>query len=304
MKQRAIDLAIAKRRAEIVAKKEEISKRASLVLAFSDVKKAHDNYVSWAFKNARGGFDDEEKLAKQGYIDALKKHGYSEDDLHYAPSCPICGDTLSVGGKVCACVRAAYVAALKNICEIEARAPFTFDDANFDAIKDDAQRENLKKFFDYFKLYASKLPAVKAKTTVLFGRAGAGKTCIASAVARAAIERGKSVKFVSAYEFDTAMLNYHTSSTEERTNKLDDYLAADLLVIDDLGTEPILKNVTEPYLLLVLEERQNRGLCTLVTCNLSPERILERYGERIYSRLANKQSSRIFELGGRDLRLN
>ena len=75
MKQRAIDLAIAKRRAEIAAKKEEISKRASLVLSFSDVKKAHDNYVSWAFKNARGGFDDEEKLAKQGYIDALKKHG-------------------------------------------------------------------------------------------------------------------------------------------------------------------------------------------------------------------------------------
>lgn len=304
MKQRAINLAIAKRRAEIAVKKEEISKRASLVLSLPDVKDAHDRYISATFKNARGGFADEEKLAKQGYIDALKKHGYTEDDLHYVPSCPICGDTLSVGGKVCACVRAAYIAALKDVCEIEARAPFTFDDADFAAIKDDAQRENLKKFFDYFKLYASKLPAVKAKTTVLFGGVGTGKTCLASAVSHAVIERGKSVKFVSAYEFNTAMLAAHTSPLSERSGMIKDYLTADLLVIDDLGTEPILKNVTEPYLLLVLEERQNRGLCTLVTCNLSPARILERYGERIYSRLANKQSSRIFELGGRDLRLN
>ena len=304
MKKRAIDIALEKQRAHIQARKDEVARKTALILSISDIKTAHEAFVNATFKNALGGFDKEEKSAKDNYIAALKKHGYKESDMRYTPVCTICGDTGNADGKMCKCIKGDYIAALKDVCEIEKRAPFTFDDAKFDGIKDEKQRENLVKFYDYFKAYAAKLPNVKAKNTVLFGSVGTGKTCIASAVSRAAVERGRSVKFVSAYEFNTAMLSAHTSPIVERGARLHDYLTADLLVIDDLGTEPILKNVTEPYLLLVLEERLNRGLATLITTNLSPARILDRYGERIYSRLASKQNSRIFEIGGKDLRLN
>ena len=75
-------------------------------------------------------------------------------------------------------------------------------------------------------------------------------------------------------------------------------------MIDDLGTEPMLKNVTVEYLLLVIEERQTKGRATLVTTNLDTDGILLRYGERIYSRLSHKQRSKIIEMNGKDLRIN
>ena len=62
--------------------------------------------------------------------------------------------------------------------------------------------------------------------------------------------------------------------------------------------------MTVEYLLLVLEERQNKGLTTIITTNFSPARLLNKYGERIYSRLSNKNCSRILEISGKDLRIN
>ncbi len=304
MKNRAATKAITKKREEVARRKDEIAFKTALILSIPSVKAAHEKYVNTAFKNALGGFEQEEKKAYDEYLSALKAEGYDESDMRYTPVCPICGDTGSAYGKLCSCVKREYIAALKDVCEIEKRAPFTFADADFGHIQDSAQRENLEKLYAYFKAYSAKLPRVNAKTTLLFGSAGTGKTSLAQAVARETVERGKSVKYVSAYEFNTAMLTAHTSPLSERKARLHDVMTADLVVIDDLGTEPILKNVTIEYFLLVLEERTNKGLCTLITTNLSPARILDRYGERIYSRLASKQSSRIFEIGGSDLRLN
>ena len=50
-------------------------------------------------------------------------------------------------------------------------------------------------------------------------------------------------------------LSYHTSFGAEKSSYLDTVLDPDVLVIDDLGTEPILKNVTLEYLYLILSER-------------------------------------------------
>ena len=241
MKKRAIDIALAKQRANIAAKKDEIKSNTAHILSIPEIKSAHEKYVDATFKNALGGFDKQEKAAKDAYIAALAKHGYKESDMTYTPTCPICGDTGNANGRLCKCVWNEYIAALKAITEIEKRAPFTFADANFDIIKDEAQRDNLKKIYAYFKAFADKVPNVKTKNVVLFGGIGTGKTCLASAIAREVVERGKSVKMVSAYEFNSSMLETHTSPISERNARLKDYLSADLLIIDDLGTEPMLK---------------------------------------------------------------
>ena len=81
-------------------------------------------------------------------------------------------------------------------------------------------------------------------------------------------------------------------------------MSAELLVIDDLGTEPRYNNVTCEYLLMVIEERTSKGLSTMITTNLSPDRILRTYNERIYSRLFDKRRSVTLLFEGEDLRLN
>ena len=125
------------------------------------------------------------------------------------------------------------------------------------------QRTQLDKLYDWMKAYSQKIPAVKLKNIVLSGSVGTGKTCLASAIARAAVDRGKSCKFTSAFEFNNEMLAAHTSPIAERNAHLHDVLTADLLVIDDLGTEPKIRNVTVEYLLLVLEERLIAKRCTI-----------------------------------------
>ena len=305
LKQRAIKIALDEKAAEVAAAKGAKQRLVERVLSFDDVKRARGEYVDAMFKSAlspKNSIPTDEAYKK--YTLALSLHGLNEEDLEWKPSCPFCKDTGRVGTKLCACTRPKYLSALKSLCDIESRASFTFDDANFGAIKSDKQRESLKKLYEFGIAYANKVPLVKAKTLVFCGGVGTGKTCLASAIARETLERGKSVAYLSAYEFASKMLAAHTSPIQERNNRLADYLTADLLVIDDLGTEPMLKNVTIEYLLLVIEERTNHALPTLITTNLSPARILDRYGERIYSRLSSKNGSRIFAFDGKDLRIN
>jgi len=77
-----------------------------------------------------------------------------------------------------------------------------------------------------------------------------------------------------------------------------------VLLIDDLGTEPILKNVTKEYLYNLINIRQINNRATMISTNLSLDNILNRYDERIFSRLANKSLSTTIQLLSRDKRIN
>ena len=75
---------------------------------------------------------------------------------------------------------------------------------------------------------------------------------------------------------------------------------ADAILIDDLGTEQVLNNVTIPYLLELLTERTDK--VTIITTNLSALDLEQRYGQRIVSRLLDKKLSYPLIFKGNDLR--
>ncbi|MCM1306077.1 MAG: ATP-binding protein [Bacteroides sp.] len=305
MKQRAIKSVTVLREYKIGQAKAAAERRLAEALSIPEIAKAHADYVNLRFKAALKKSENEAEAdnALNAYKSALKAHGFDEREFEYAPLCPICGDAGVKDGKVCQCVWSDYIAALKKVCEIEKKATFTFADCNFDGLDDEKQKDTLKSFYAFMEQYSQKLPAVKLKNIVFTGGTGTGKTCLASAVARNAVEHGKSCKFLSAFEFNNEMLSAHTSPIAERAHKMRDILTADLLVIDDLGVEPIYKNVTVEYLLLVLEERTRAGLCTLITTNLDDGDLQTKYGDRICSRLLDKKHSRIAAFVGKDLRL-
>ncbi len=292
-----------KRKKEIAEQKAE----ALMSQAFSnpEISQAHSNYVNAMFSyyakpqaSSNKVLDELHKL----YAKKLAENGYSESDFEIKTNCKICNDTGFIDGKVCRCIWKEYILQLEQDCNILKTAPFTFESCNFCKIDNKQQRTELIEIYSMMKSYAEKLPNVKVNTITLLGKTGTGKSSIASSMARKVVDRGYSAQFMSAYEFNSLMLRIHTSPIIDRAELMDKVMTCDFLVIDDLGTEPILKNVTLEYLLLVLEERLIKGLSTIITTNLDLNGIHDRYGERIYSRLSDKVHSKILPIIGDDLR--
>jgi DNA replication protein DnaC len=137
----------------------------------------------------------------------------------------------------------------------------------------------------------------------LSGKTGVGKTFASKCVASALATKGLSVCFVSAFQMNELFLKYHTTFDASKSSVLSPLTDCDALFVDDLGTEPMLSNVTINYLYLILSERERFGRATVITTNLTPENILNQYGERICSRLFSKGTSVRFEIKGDDLRV-
>ena len=73
-------------------------------------------------------------------------------------------------------------------------------------------------------------------------------------------------------------------------------------MIDDLGSEPLMQNVTVEQLFNLLNERLNRGLSTVISTNLTMEELQSRYTERIASRLRDRNNWKVITLEGKDIR--
>ena len=98
-----------------------------------------------------------------------------------------------------------------------------------------------------------------------------------------------------------AMRQQHMGS-DERFDGFAALIDAPLLLIDDLGTEPMMRNITVEYLFTLLNERIASKRHTVVATNLTPVQLKERYGERVSSRLLDRTRCRAVQLKGKDLR--
>lgn len=283
----------------------DTEKRQRQAFAIKEISDANKRYYDAMFKAMTSNDDMTEIVQNTGlaYQNALKKYGFDEKEFEHPVLCNKCNDTGNLNGAPCDCIWNDYIENLKKECLTDIKAPFSFADCRLDKIEDAWQRKSLEGIYDAMKKFVDKFPSSSRTTLVFTGSVGTGKTCLASAMTRAVVEKGYAAKVFNAYEFNSLMLTTHTAPIADRNALLNDVLTADLLVIDDLGTEPMLKNVTIEYLLLALEQRQSRGLATIITTNLGCENLLNRYGERIYSRISHKQRSLIIEMRGKDLRL-
>lgn len=214
--------------------------------------------------------------------------------------CPLCNDLGRVNGRACECYNTLYRAYVRQACELDSKAPYRFSDCDYSVFKDETQRKNMEALGTALLAYSEKFPSNNRSNILLLGKVGVGKTFLASAVANAVCDKGYFVAYYSAFGFNQLCAKHRVSSFD--SDLLEEPLYADLLVIDDLGSEPIFKNVTLEYLHLILSERQSAGKATFVTTNLSLEQLMNRYGERVYSRLTSKQNTFIKHLDGADVR--
>ncbi|MBQ4535754.1 MAG: ATP-binding protein [Clostridia bacterium] len=235
--------------------------------------------------------------SKQATDTALKKLGLTRSDITPNYACKKCCDTGIVDNKVCDCVDA--IAARISMQKNNLRSLKTFADADMSVF---GESSDVPKLYDLLRDWASKTDSPK-KVVLLGGGAGAGKTFLMECVASAMFQAGAFVVVKSAFELVSDCLKFHTSFEANKQDLLAKYFDCDALFIDDLGSEPIYKNVSLEYLYLILERRLRAGKRTIITTNLDAGGIRDVYGERIFSRIFNKQLSIPYFFKNKDLRL-
>jgi len=188
----------------------------------------------------------------------------------------------------------------------DAKGLDSFETFREDFIPDEAipgtpytQRQNNCMARDYLKQFADSFPNNQKKTVVLYGATGVGKTFLLNCVVQRVMERGGDVFRVTAYRMFEAMREKHAGGNEDTFRRM---MECGLLAIDDLGSEPMMRNITVEYLFMLLNERTNAGLSTIIATNMTPSEVKERYGERIASRMFDRDKGSYLRFLGKDLR--
>ena len=240
----------------------------------------------------------------------LTKAGYPEDYLQPIYRCPVCRDTGYVGEPVhelCACMK-------QRIMDEENRGErkgglgeHSFEQFNLSAFPDDtipgrrrSQREHMRLIERAARRYAEDFPENEKPNLIFFGPPGLGKTFVADCIAQCVMERAYLVRRVTAYRLCEIMRKNQFDGSEGRA--AEGVMESDLLMIDDLGTEPQTKN-TSVYLFQVLNEQNMNGRHTIISTNLNPEKMSAMYEERVISRMMDCRITTAIEFYGRDLRL-
>jgi len=233
----------------------------------------------------------------------LADEGLPADHFEYHPVCPLCGDTGAVGRgfqKPCSCVLNQAAAAMRDTLGVRADARFEDYDLSFFperalTIAAGTQRQLMAKRLKQCRAWADELPAPAEKNLLLLGGSGLGKTYLLHCIANHAIQKGLYVMMTTAYQLVQAAL--------DREQTLAPYVDAELLILDDLGTEPNYKKVTLEALFALINDRITRSLPTAISTNLAPDEIKERYGDRLASRLFEGREKSVLRFEGDDLRM-
>lgn len=231
----------------------------------------------------------------------LKENALSPEAFLPRYDCAACGDTGISGGRYCAC----FVKKLNERLAAggAAESGNTFATARHTDIADLPQRERLQKTYAAMKEFCGKFPAVGKKNVALIGKTGTGKTYLLSAMVNELAARDVGVVYMTAFALNNLLLKCHTSFDEDTAPYLALLADCDVLAIDDLGTEPIYKNVTKEYLYSIINERNAKNKCTLFSTNLHPIEISDRYDNRTAYRLLDKDKTMVIEFTGNDLRM-
>lgn len=218
--------------------------------------------------------------------------GYPADYLTEKPNCPLCKDSGYVEHTLCDCVKRKAIQLqkkeLSSLLPIDREnfAAFRLEyysnrpDSNLGYSPRDMARLNMQKCISFAEHFGT-----NSDNLVLYGSSGLGKTFLSSCIAQRVIERGFSVVYDTAISiFDQYNVVKFGGDTERAKRALMRYRSADLLIVDDLGTEmPSAFHTSCLYDLL--NGRLMRKKPMILSTNLLPNQLESRYSGAIASRI-------------------
>ena len=233
--------------------------------------------------------------ARKKLTDLLASSGRPADALEPHFTCRLCEDTGIVDGRTCSCVHKVMQQLRRS--EIEALSSLSI--SSFDTMElryypntmDDKLGEPVRSYMGSLlaelRAYAEEFDR-SSESLMLFGNAGLGKTHAALAIAGIVLEKDFDVIYVSSPDFFSKLeaLHFGADPGGEEETLLQTAAGADLLILDDLGTE-FNSSFFLSTLYSLLNNRLGAHLPTIVTTNITDGALLEKlYTEKISSRLS------------------
>lgn len=212
--------------------------------------------------------------------------------------CKTCKDTGYLdNGKQCNCLKQALVSRayqmsnLENVLQKE-----NFKNFNIDIFKDEpfeneimTPRENMMDIVGIAEGFINNFNENNGDNLLFYGTTGLGKTFLCNCIAKSLLDKNRIVIYQTAF----TILEIIEKHRFGRGNKeFNDYqygllFEADLLVIDDLGTE-VANTFTNAEIFNIVNTRIISGKKTLISTNLTPKEISETYTDRVFSRILDK----------------
>lgn len=236
--------------------------------------------------------------------DLLRQNGYNPQMLEPRYACPLCKDSGVLQGRPCECVvRLARQMRREELLQGSPLAVCSFDSMDLqvypttpDPISGLPVREYMAQTLAALRSYAQSFDP-KSSSLLLYGNAGLGKTHAALAIAGTVLEKGYDVIYISAQDM---CVQLEKARFEDDDSLMGAMLEADLLILDDLGTES-LSSYTLSCLYTLVNTRMAKRRPTIYTTNIVDSALLEkRYTEKIASRLSG--SCEPVEFLGQDVR--
>lgn len=253
-------------------------------------------------RDAPFAFNKELEALKKEKANLLKNHGINESDLEDGFRCDKCKDTGYIGKEMCNCLKRVYIDYTyknSNLRDKFKTENFdTFDLKYYSPNKEDgvpySARDNatiISKVCKEFCMNFDKKLNDKEDNKfnlILYGMPGLGKTFMCNCIAKEVLDKCYSVIYYSSCELEkiilNAQFNHGFDQDDEINYTLENVYDCDLLIIDDLGTEPN-NQIFNSELFSILNSRIISHRPTIISTNLSMNDLEGKYTERISSRI-------------------
>lgn len=313
------------------AELEADARKTKLYKKFPEIEKIDNNINKLTINKTKNiltnNIDSNDQIEKR--INELKKeknriikeNNINLELLNPIYECKICNDTGYIlnenkKSEMCNCLKQRIFNISYNKSNLSNLEKYNFENFNFNIFSDEinaqkykvniSPRKNIENIKNKSLEFVKNFDNPETKNLLFCGNTGLGKTYMSNAIASEVLKNGKTVLYQTApVLLETVIDNKFNKYKNAKVNNFyNDVLEADLLIIDDLGTE-CLNSMKLSELFTILNTRilnlNNKITKTIISTNLNIQQIFKNYEERIGSRIAGFYD--IYYFFGEDLRI-
>lgn len=230
--------------------------------------------------------------------------------LHF--ECIKCQDTgFLKSGEKCSCFKQAittYAYEMSNIAytlDFENFSKFDLSLFSNESYKNEklTPKQNTMNIISIVEDFITNFKKSNSENLLFYGDTGLGKTYMCNCIAKELIDKGHVVLYQTSFKMLEIISDYKFSNQYSKSADLTlQYrliFDADLLIIDDLGTE-MPNSFTVSEIFNIINSRLIAGKKTIISTNLAPNGLSEIYTARVFSRIL--QNFKKLNFYGDDLR--